>query len=220
MDRKIYAFSGLGADESVFTELEFPGYEVIFVRWIQPLQQETMVAYASRLLAQITSSQPILIGLSFGGMMAIEVAKQIDTTHVILLASAKTKSEIPFYFRWVGKLGLHRLLPAGLLKRPGFFPNWLFGVQSEAEKEILNEILRKTDPAFVRWAIHQIVCWKNEAIPDQLTHIHGDIDRLLPHRFVNCDHTISKGGHFMTLNRASEINELLMYTLRNPSFQL
>jgi pimeloyl-ACP methyl ester carboxylesterase len=147
----IYTFSGLGADETVFDKLEFPGYAVTYIQWITPLKHETIAAYATRLLVQITTPKPVLIGLSFGGIMAIEAAKLIDTTQVILLASAKTKWEIPFYYRWAGKMRLHTLMPTGLLKRPGFIPNWLFGVESKEEKAVLNKILRKTDPVFLRW---------------------------------------------------------------------
>jgi hypothetical protein len=32
--------------------------------------------------------------------MAVEVSKQIDAEKVILIASAKTKKEIPFYYRF------------------------------------------------------------------------------------------------------------------------
>jgi pimeloyl-ACP methyl ester carboxylesterase len=206
MTGNIYAFSGLGADETVFEKLKFPGYAMTFIQWIQPLKNETMAAYASRLLVQITTPEPVLIGLSFGGMIAIEVARQIDTKQLILIASAKTKSEIPFYYRWAGKIGLHLLLPASLLKQPGFFPNWLFGVENKEEKEILNVILRKTDPIFLRWALHQLVCWTNEHIPEKFVQIHGTRDRLLPYRFVDCTHTIPQGGHFMTLNKSEELN--------------
>ena len=36
----IYLFSGLGADERVFQKLDFSNYEVTFVKWIEPIQNE------------------------------------------------------------------------------------------------------------------------------------------------------------------------------------
>lgn len=64
--RQVYIFSGLGADETVFRHLDFSGFETTFIRWITPTGNESIESYARRLLAQITTVQPILLGLSFG----------------------------------------------------------------------------------------------------------------------------------------------------------
>ncbi len=117
MTKEIYIFSGLGADESVFQRLDFSGFSTTFVKWIIPQDGETIEHYATRLLDQITTTKPTLIGLSFGGIIAVEVAKQIDTNKIILIASAKTKNEIPFYYRFARQLKLHQLLPTRLLKK-------------------------------------------------------------------------------------------------------
>ena len=140
MTTPIYIFSGLGADERVFQKLDFSGYNVTFIEWETPQQNETIENYATRLLPQIKTDKPILIGLSFGGIMAVEVAKQINTEKIILVASAKTKSEIPFYYRWAGKLGLHDLLPSKLLKQSNFITNWFFGTTSAFEQQLLKTI--------------------------------------------------------------------------------
>lgn len=88
---KIYAISGLGADERAFQFLEFP-YEVVHVKWITPEGDESMSSYAKRLCAQVDTSEPFaLVGLSFGGMLATEMCKFIKPVHTILLSSAETK---------------------------------------------------------------------------------------------------------------------------------
>jgi surfactin synthase thioesterase subunit len=84
LDKELYIFSGLGADESVFQKLDFTGYRITFIHWMIPIKDESMNAYADRLLLQIKTKRPILIGLSFGGMMAIEVSKLIETEKIIL----------------------------------------------------------------------------------------------------------------------------------------
>ena len=75
--KHIYLLSGLGVDDRVFEKIVFP-YPHTFIKWMLPLVQETMQAYAKRLSEQITHANPILIGLSFGGMMSIEIAKIIN----------------------------------------------------------------------------------------------------------------------------------------------
>ena len=142
MSNHIYIFSGLGADERVFQKLDFTGLTITFIYWEMPKEKETIEDYATRLLSQIKTTKPTLIGLSFGGIMAVEVAKQIETEKVILIASVKTKTEIPFYYRLAGQIKIHRLLPTRLLKKSNFITNWFFGVSSTFDKQLLKTILK------------------------------------------------------------------------------
>jgi pimeloyl-ACP methyl ester carboxylesterase len=110
-----------------------------FIKWISPEDNETIENYAGRLLSQIKTPEPVLIGLSFGGLIAVEVAKQIEVQKVILIASAKTKNEIPLYYRLAGRMGLHKILPARLLKRSNFMTNWFFGAKSTSDASCLRQ---------------------------------------------------------------------------------
>jgi len=211
--KELYIFSGLGADERVFQRLDFSGFSTTFIKWIIPQDKETIEHYATRLLDQIKTTKPTLIGLSFGGMIAVEVAKQIDTEKVILIASAKTKNEIPFYYRFAGQLGLHKLLPTRLLKSSNFITNWFFGASSMSDKQLLKQILIDTDPTFLKWAIDKIARWPNQAQTKNIFHIHGTSDRILPLSFVSCDIKIKNGGHLMTLNKADELSNILRQQL-------
>lgn len=209
MKKEIYLFSGLGADERVFQHLDLSNFSATFIKWITPEQGETIENYASRLLKQITSPKPVLIGLSFGGLVATEVAKQIDTTKVILIASAKTAKEIPFYYRMIGFLNLHRLLPTKLLKASNFITNWFFGATLPSDQQLLKQILIDTDPTFLKWAIEKVVKWKNKTLISNVFHIHGTCDKVLPFYFVKCNSVIKNGGHLMTLNKPDEITTIL-----------
>lgn len=209
MKKNIYIISGLGADERVFQRIDFQDYSPIFIQWIRPENKESISAYAKRLIEQIQDEKPILMGLSFGGMVAIEIAKQIETEKIILFSSTKTRFELPFYFRWIGFLKIHKLVPTRVLKCPNAFSYWIFGASSTFEKGILKIILTETEANYLKWSVNQILNWKNEFIPLNTTHIHGTKDRILPIRFVKCDIHIKDGGHFMLLNKAEEINLLL-----------
>lgn len=207
--KNVYIFSGLGADKSVFQKMDFSAYNAIFVEWISPTRDETIESYARRLTDQIKHEKPILIGLSFGGIIATEIAKIIATEKIVLIASAKTKFEIPNYFRTAGKLKLHKLLPTRFMTMPNVFSFWLFGTENKTEKELLRKILQVTDTQFLKWAIDKIVSWKNETEHKNMVHIHGTADKILPMRFVNCQIEVVNGGHFMTLNKAKELDEIV-----------
>jgi pimeloyl-ACP methyl ester carboxylesterase len=209
MTKEVYIFSGLGVDERVFQRIDFSGFSTNYIKWIVPGTNETIESYASKLISQITTPKPTLIGLSFGGIMAIEVAKQIDTEKLVLISSSKTRQELPWYYRLSGQIGLHKLLPIAILKNSNFITNWLFGVKSNFDKQLLKQILIDTDPIFLTWAIDQIVRWTNQAQIENTFHIHGTSDKILPLRFVECDVSIKNGGHLMILNRSEELTNLI-----------
>lgn len=214
MMKSIYVLSGLGADERVFQKLDFSGFDVTYIQWLTPYANECIENYALRLTAQIKTHKPILIGLSFGGMMATEVAKLIEVEQTILIASAKNRLEIPFYFRLVGTLKLHRLIPIQVFKSHNIFTNWLFGINRQEDEELLKRIILDTDKTFLAWAIDKIVTWKSIEVHSNLKHIHGTADKILPFCFVKSDVVVKNGGHLMTLNKAEEVTKAIRFLIK------
>ncbi|MDP2384732.1 MAG: alpha/beta hydrolase [Bacteroidota bacterium] len=207
--KTIYIFSGLGADHRVFQNIDFGENKVTHIPWISPLQNESIEEYAKRISRAITDKEPVLIGLSFGGIMAMEIAKQIEVKKLVLISSAKTKNEIPPLYRFLGALKVHKLIPAFFIKKCNFINNWLFGVETAFDKNLLKQILEEMDERFLKWAINVIVNWENTTVYPQVKHIHGTKDRILPFKNVKADFAVKNGGHFMVLNMAEEISGLL-----------
>ena len=209
MNKEVYFLSGLGADERAFYRLDFDGFSVNHIKWITPKPKETIENYATRLIEQIKSEKPILVGLSFGGIVAVEIAKQMETEKVILISSIKSKSELPLYLKLLNIIRIHKLIPMDLIKKSSFIIDWFFGVKSELDKQLLKQILKDTDVIFLKWAIDMIAKWKNTYEINNLTHIHGSKDRTFPVKYINSCIKIEKAGHLMILNKPDEINEIL-----------
>jgi pimeloyl-ACP methyl ester carboxylesterase len=208
--RKVYVFSGLGADERVFKFLDWgKDNQPIYIKWIEPLRNESLKDYVFRLSSQINSPNPILVGMSFGGILAIELSKQIDTNKVILISSIKTKSELPFYYRILGFLNVPKWFPLSFFLSGNKIIYNFFGIKNRTEKMLLKNILRDTPLSFLKWALQKTANWKNTTIPPNLIHIHGGADHILPYRFVKADITIEKGGHFLIVNKAKELSRIL-----------
>lgn len=206
---KVYIFSGLGVDKRVFDNIDFGNLNPEFIDWISPLKNESLEEYSKRISKNIKSEKPILIGLSFGGIVATEISKIIQTEKVILIASLKTKFEIPLLYRIAGKLKINKFIPASILKKQNLITNWFFGVKSTEHKTLLGQILKDTDPTFLKWAINEIANWKNVKKPNNYIHIHGNQDRIIPIKNVECNFLIKGGGHFMTVNKSEEIKEII-----------
>ncbi|MGE7774620.1 alpha/beta fold hydrolase [Chitinophaga sp. NPDC101104] len=209
--RHIYLISGLGADERVFERLVFPAdCEVHYLPWIPPLNADEPIGeYAGRMARRILHPEPILVGLSFGGMMSIEIARQLPVRQVVLISSVKNRQELPPYYNNFARKVLHRLPDRLLFTNRRFIVQLFMQCQSTEERLLLNDYLGKKDLRYMRWALNSILQWNNEWMPPGLLHIHGSSDRPFPRRYVTPTHTIVKGGHFMIMNRAPEISNIL-----------
>lgn len=202
----IYAISGLGADERAFAKLKLK-HPLKHISWKSPEGDESLSSYANRMAEEIDSSEEfILLGLSFGGIVAIEIAKIKQPIKTILISSAPTKAEIPASMRLMGRTGFIRAVPPSRLTPPPFISNWFFGVEDEEAKKLLEDFVQNTDPLFLKWAIKQIMCWENEEELPCLC-IHGTNDRLIPchDKAIKID----KGTHFMILAHAERVTSII-----------
>ena len=103
----IYCFSGLGADRRAFQYLDFDQNTVTHVPWIDALPNETVESYAKRMSSVIDTSKPfIIMGLSFGGMLCVEMTKFLKPSGVILLSSITGRHEMPIRMKITGFLKL------------------------------------------------------------------------------------------------------------------
>lgn len=204
--QKIYLIGGLGVDERVFTTIHFKTLEKVVVKWIEPLSNELLLDYCKRLLPQIDTPNPILAGVSFGGVVVQEIAKLIPVKQVILISSVRSRAEMPWSFRVSGVLNIHKLIPFRLARRANRFLRWAFWVQDPEHRKLLETIAGETSPTFLGWAINAIVKWYGQEMPN-VYQIHSDKDRTFPLRLIKHPDVVLKGtGHFMIVQRAGEIS--------------
>ena len=199
----------MGADKRAFSFLDLSFCDPVFIDWIKPEKKETLQHYALRLKAQITTPHPVIVGLSFGGMLAAEMALADPTVKAILVSSNKTTTAFPRILKTGKYLPLYKLIPASLFKKGVFIRRLFFSPRGSRQKEVFTAILRDSDFHFTKWAIEAILHWKNKTIPGNVIHIHGTADRLLPFRKVKADYAVKGGTHLMIMNNPDVISSLL-----------
>jgi pimeloyl-ACP methyl ester carboxylesterase len=208
--KTIFCISGLGADERAFSKLTIEGYKLHIIQWLEPFKNETIEVYATRMRQSITGENPVLMGLSFGGMICTEIAKQITVEKIILISSIKSLHEMPFWMRAVAKLKLNKVVP---LKRTSKFAeamqNLFLGITTPEEKAVVAVSRRKDNKAYIHWAVNQVINWKNDWQHQSTFHIHGDADRMFPIKRVKATYIIKRAGHFMIMNRADEVSSCI-----------
>jgi esterase/lipase len=165
MDKPIiYLFSGLGADKSVFDNLFFLNTRKHkFIEWKKP-KSNNLENYALQLSSQIdTTKKVILIGVSFGGMLVSALSKHIQTEKVILISSASNSTELPFLYRFFGKLKLYFFIPTFLLNKPNKLLSFAFGTAQKKyknEEKQLYQIIKNSNPKFAKSFIKMVLTWK------------------------------------------------------------
>ena len=207
---KIYCISGLGADYSVFKKLFIEHYELVPVHWAPFDLNDNLSTYARKLAVQIDDKNAIIIGLSFGGMLAVEIAKQQPTRKIFIISSAKTFSGLRMpgggVVRWLFKT---KILPARCYTIPNRVAFDYFGAKTPEEKQLLRAVMRASDGRLMKWALKKLLTWENKTCPENVIHIHGTADRIIPSAIVNPDYWIEGGTHIMVYNRADEISKII-----------
>ena len=113
----VYFIPGLAASARIFEWIALPEdrYQQIALEWEMPLKGESLRDYCIRYAEKITHANPVLIGVSFGGLIVQELARLIPVRRVIIISSAKCNGEYPRKFRLGQKTGLYKLMPVRLL---------------------------------------------------------------------------------------------------------
>lgn len=213
--RKIFLISGLGADTRLYNNIDLQEHEVVPVDWIEPHQTDTLTTYAQKIIFQY-NIQPgsIIIGTSLGGMIAIEIAKQIPINKVVLISSIKTINEAPWYYKLFKKVPAYRLFPGTFYQEWGFIAKPIFGKFTEQDAWLFKDMLKKSSPVFLKWAMGAVLNWDNMIVPPNVYHIIGDKDRVFNYKRIK-DATVIKGGtHIMVFDKANQINKLLKSILK------
>lgn len=207
---RIYCISGLGADQRVFKKLSIAGYELAPVNWIPFSKTDTLPAYAQKLAAQIKDENPIIIGLSFGGMLTVEIAKQIQVKKAFIVSSAKTSAELGIpgggIVRWLINSGT---IPSQLLTIPNPIALSYLGAKTADDRQLLSAIIRDADGAFMKWALRSITHWQNDSYTQNVIHIHGTADKVIDSAKVHPHFWIDGGTHIMIYNRAAEVSKII-----------
>jgi len=76
-------------------------------------------------------------------------------------------------------------------------------------------MLDSKDPVFLNRTIQMIINWDRTTNSKKIIHIHGNKDRTIPIKNVECDYCVKDGSHMMALTRGDEITDLLNEILGN-----
>ncbi|SFU43493.1 Pimeloyl-ACP methyl ester carboxylesterase [Pustulibacterium marinum] len=215
----VYFMPGMAANHLIFDGIKLPEdtFEVYFLEWLIPEFKESLEHYAERLTENIRHENPVLIGVSFGGIVVQEMAKFIKLRKLIIISSVKHESELPRRIKFARVTRVYKLIPTKLVKNIELLAKFAIGETVVNRMDLYQKYLSVRDPRYLSWAIHQIINWKQTQSNLELIHIQGDKDKVFP--VINIQNFIAvKGGtHIMIVNRFKWFNEFLPLLITEES---
>lgn len=202
---------GLAASPKIFERINLPEgqFEVHFLEWQIPQKKETLQEYAKRIAKKIVHENPVLIGVSFGGILVQEIAELIPVQKTIIISSVKCKMEFPLRMKIAKSTKAYKLIPTRMFSNVEFLLKYGLNEKIKDRLELYKMYLSVNDQKYLDWAIEHVLIWDRKKINEKVVHIHGDMDSVFPIKNIkNC--IVVKGGtHAMILFKAKWLNENL-----------
>jgi pimeloyl-ACP methyl ester carboxylesterase len=203
----IYFVPGLAADKEIFENISLPEnlYTLHIISWLIPSKKETMAQYAKRMAGFVTEKNAVLVGVSFGGVVAQEMNSFLKLKKLIIISSIKTKHELPTKFKIAKNLRFYKLIPTRLFLTSKNYSRFALGPISKKKFKLYQDYLHIRDKRYLDWAIKNMICWNQENPLPGVYHIHGDSDPVFPIKNIDNAIKIAGGSHIMLLTKGPQV---------------
>ncbi len=207
----IYLMPGMAASGKIFEYISLPKdrFELHVLEWKIPVKGQSISQYAHQMCRLIKHERPVLLGVSFGGLLVQEMAKIIPVLKIIIVSSIKQKSELPKRMLFARYTSVHRLLPTGLVNNVELLAKYAFGETVTKRLELYEKYLSIRDKFYIDWCIHEMVNWQQTKYDKNLIHIQGEKDTVFPVKNIKDYILVKNGTHTMIIHRAKWFNEHL-----------
>jgi pimeloyl-ACP methyl ester carboxylesterase len=203
----IYFVPGLAADKEIFENISLPEnlYTLHIISWLIPSKKETIAQYAKRMAGFVTEKNAVLVGVSFGGVVAQEMNSFLKLKKLIIISSIKTKHELPKKFKIAKNLRFYKLIPTRLFLTSKNYSRFALGPISKKKFKLYQDYLHIRDKRYLDWAIKNMICWNQENPLPGVYHIHGDSDPVFPIKNIDNAIKIAGGSHIMLLTKGPQV---------------
>ena len=210
--KTIYFMPGMAANCQIFENIKLNtnSYELHYIEWLEPLKNESLQDYAQRIRSEIKHPNPILIGVSFGGIIIQEIAKQIPVKKVIIISSVKDPSEFPQRIHWAKKWKLYHLFPASSVSLlESLTEKTVSSKKIQQRIKMYKKYLTMRSKNYLDWAFKNVILWENKNPVENVFHLHGGKDHIFPAKRIQNAEILENGTHVMVLINAKWINKKL-----------
>ena len=207
----VYLMPGMAASPSIFENIFLPPdrFEVHALDWFIPDRGISLEDYARKMCERVEHPDPVLLGVSFGGILVQEMAKLIPVRKVLIVSSVKSKFELPKRMIFAKLTKVHKLLPTSLVNNVELLAKYAFGEPVAKRLHLYEKYLSLRDRYYLDWSIDKIVNWDQVTPPEGIIHIQGEKDTVFPIGNIKECVVVKNATHTMIIHRARWFNENL-----------
>ena len=207
----VYLMPGMAAKPTIFSRIRLPEdqFKIYWLEWMIPEDNETLEAYAKRMILKIDHENPVLLGVSFGGILVQEMSKFMKVRKLIVVSSVKSRHELPKRMKIAKFIRAYKYVPTQLLSNLDVLKKYAFNETVSKRIDLYKTYLAVNDKRYLDWAIKEMLLWNQEKPIDDAIYIHGDKDAIFT-QSCGDDCIIVKGGtHIMVVTKYKWFNKHL-----------
>ncbi|WP_438966939.1 alpha/beta hydrolase [Flavobacterium sp.] len=208
----VYFVPGLAASSLIYEYIKLPeeDYEMYFLEWFLPKTNETIEEYALRMTKKIKHENPVLVGVSFGGILVQEMSNHIKTKKTIIISSIKSNKELPLRLKVAKTTKAYKIVPTHLFSNIEILVKYAFGENVVSRRlKLYEKYLQMRDKKYLDWAIESVILWQRTKPDQNVIHIHGTEDGVFPIKNIKDCIAIKGGTHIMIMNKYRWFNKNL-----------
>ena len=206
----VYFMPGLAANASIFERISLPEnqFDTYFMEWEIPLDNETLSEYAHRISKKVTHDNPVLVGVSFGGILVQEIAQFLNPRKIIIISSVKDKNELPKRFQLASFTKIYKLFPSKIVANLEDYTKFFLGKSLKKRAALYKKYLSVRDRSYLHWSIYNVINWNGvKKTSENLVHIHGTEDKVFPLKNISNCVVVEGGTHVMILRKSKTITK-------------
>ena len=204
MNRNVYCIGGIASSGLVFDNLELNA-TLHYLPWTIPYKNESLRDYACRMGEGMLHPNSIVVGVSFGGIVAQEISQVIPVDKVIIISSVKSQKEFPLFLKFLKMVPLHRIIKPSLLLKYEVYKYFLRN--GKKMERLKRKYMTFTEDRYLNWAVDNIINWDPQYMVKNIYHLHGDRDTTFPISKIR-DRIVIKGGtHLMIIKNHKQISQ-------------
>lgn len=213
----IYFVPGMATDKKIFERIRLPitQFECNIIEWLPPKGKEPLDSYVKRMAKSVVHENPILVGVSFGGVIVQEMAEIIPVKKTIIISSVKSRQEFPLYMKIGSYTKLYKLLTASSILSTSDLGKLGWNEKLRKRLRKMQPYLNVRDEKYLAWAIENMVEWRREEENPEVYHIHGTDDEVFPIKYIDKCRKIEHGSHAMILQKTPSIVKEILKILED-----
>ena len=199
----VYFMPGLAANPLIFEKIKLDDtlFDVHYLEWEIPEKDETLEHYARRMALNVKEENPVLIGVSFGGILVQEIAKCVSVRKLIIISSIKTSLEFPKRLKFIKTTRLYKLVPISLMLGFVKLVQLISGKKMKHKMQLYEKFLSVRNARYLKWAFEKILLWNCPEANEKVIHIHGSRDEIFPVKNIKNCIVVEGGTHVMIFTK-------------------